>query len=167
NVETILHAVTGEGEDPPPHVPPQLLSDTAVFSSRRRAMQFAAACVLLFISACVLVYRLGILERPQPAPARTVQGSVDDALRDVDINKRDANGQTPLMLAAEAGDIERVRRLIAVGAKLDDADKQGNTALSLAQAAGHKDIVKMLRSAGARRTPPQPAAKTPPPQKRQ
>ena len=163
NVETILHAVTGEGEDPPPHVPPQLLSDTAVFSSRRRAMQFAAACVLLFISACVLVYRLGILERPQPAPARTVQGSVDDALRDVDINKRDANGQTPLMLAAEAGDTDRVRSLIAVGAKLDDADKQGNTALSLAQAAGHKDIARMLRNAGAGRTPANPA-RTPPQQ---
>lgn len=170
NVVNILHAVTGEGDDPAQPVSPKLLSNAPVFSSRRRAIQFAAASALLFISAGALVYSLGVFERPQSTPARpiaqgSVQGSVDDVLRGVDINARDADGRTPLMLAAASGDADRVRRLIAVGAKLNDTDKQGQTALALAQKADHKDIVRMLRNAGARRTPPKPAAEKTPPRK--
>ena len=166
-VVNILRAATGEdvGDDEPIQVLPD---DTAVFSSRRRAWQFAAASALLFAAAAALMHSMGWFvtrtapAAPAPAPA-AVKG-VDDILRGVDINARDASGQTALMRAAASGDTGAVRRLIAVGAKLDAVDRQGNTALTLARAAGHKDIVKMLRSAGARRTPPKPAAaKTPPP----
>ena len=162
DVVDILHAVTGEGDDAHPPASQQLHRPTAVFSSRRRAMQFAAASALLFISAGALVYSLGVFERPQSGPTRAAQGNVADVLRDVDINGRDANEQTPLMLAAAHGDTDRVRRLIAVGARLDDTDRQGNTALALAQKAGHKDIADMLRKAGARKAPAKPAAQPAP-----
>ena len=158
NVVNILHAVTGEGDDPPPPPPP-----TAVFSSRRRAIQFTAASALLFAAAGALLYSMGVFDRPQPVPVRAVQGNVGDLLHAIDINERDANGQTRLMRAAASGDADRVRRLIAVGAHLDTADKRGNTALALAQKAGHKDIADMLRKAGAstRKAPAKPQPSKP------
>ena len=41
----------------------------------------------------------------------------------------DADGVTPLMLAAAAGDVEKVGSLIAGGAAVDDADARGHTAI--------------------------------------
>eukprot|EP00038_Savillea_parva_P001994 m.109131 g.109131 ORF g.109131 m.109131 type:complete len:676 (+) comp10687_c0_seq2:110-2137(+) len=45
---------------------------------------------------------------------------------------RDAAGNTPLIIAALAGNVEVVEALIAYGANINTADSKGNTALSLA-----------------------------------
>ncbi|MEU9085050.1 ankyrin repeat domain-containing protein [Streptomyces sp. NPDC048357] len=57
-----------------------------------------------------------------------------------------ANG---LGRAAEAGDTDLVRRLLAEGAEVDDWVQGGRRALDLAVCAGHADIVRLLLAAGA------------------
>ncbi|MER6316726.1 ankyrin repeat domain-containing protein [Streptomyces sp. NPDC001581] len=57
-----------------------------------------------------------------------------------------ANG---LGRAAEAGDTDLVRRLLAEGAEVDDWVQGGRRALDLAACAGHADIVRLLLAAGA------------------
>lgn len=57
---------------------------------------------------------------------------------------------TKLMTSAESGQVDRVRALLAAGAKVDDARTSQNiTALALAADAGHLEIVKVLLAAGA------------------
>ncbi len=66
-----------------------------------------------------------------------------------DVNCRDAQGFTPLMLAAYSWEIrgdfrEGVRLLLDAGADVDAANISGHTALMLASIYGLKDMAKML-----------------------
>jgi ankyrin repeat protein len=56
---------------------------------------------------------------------------------------------TPLQDAAEAGNIARVRQLLAGGAAVDARNDDGNTALLVAAAWGQSDVVELLLSNGA------------------
>jgi hypothetical protein len=58
-------------------------------------------------------------------------------------------GVTPLMMAAQAGDVRAVERLVAAGGDLDAADELGRTALMRAAARGSEEIVRLLLDAGA------------------
>lgn len=55
----------------------------------------------------------------------------------------------PLHAAAQAGDMEEVRRLLATGQDLNAKDEEGNTALHLAAFNGQLDAVIALLEAGA------------------
>ena len=81
----------------------------------------------------------------------------------VDVNCRDDNGQTPLMLAAEGGSVVAVRLILAGNAEVNLRDKYGQSALDRArgkleflhmEGAEHihliyKGIIRMLKIAGA------------------
>src|SRR5262245_1674600 len=54
-----------------------------------------------------------------------------------------------LFEAAAAGDLERVRSLLAGGAAPDERDAAGQTALQLAAESGQTEMVRMLLAAGA------------------
>lgn len=69
--------------------------------------------------------------------------------RGIDLNARDRNGQTGLMLAAHAGHLAAVQLLIDHGADLNVRAKFGLSAVMLAVIAGHKEIVQALARAGA------------------
>ena len=69
--------------------------------------------------------------------------------RGIDLNTRDQNGQTGLMLAAHAGHVAAVQLLIDHGAALNGTAKFGLSAVMLAVIAGHKEIVQALARAGA------------------
>lgn len=69
--------------------------------------------------------------------------------RDIDLNARDRNGQTGLMLASHAGHLTTVQFLIDHGADLNVTAKFGLSAVMLAVIAGHKEIVQVLARAGA------------------
>jgi ankyrin repeat protein len=67
----------------------------------------------------------------------------------IDVNARDANGRTPLMLAVLSGQSRAVEVLLAHGANVDAADRNGVTPLQAAESARRADIAAALRRAGA------------------
>ncbi len=66
-----------------------------------------------------------------------------------DINKNDAKGQPPLILAAFHGHIECIRELIENGCKINMQDRSGNTALHWAVRLSSPELVQMLLDADA------------------
>ncbi len=62
----------------------------------------------------------------------------------------DAQGQTPLHVAARAGDLATTTRLLELGADPNAKDKDGTTPLRLTIEAGHTQIADLLRQRGAR-----------------
>lgn len=60
-----------------------------------------------------------------------------------------AGSETELHLAARAGDLAAVARLLATGAAVDAQDPQGRTPLLLAVAANRPDVAQALLAAGA------------------
>ena len=66
-----------------------------------------------------------------------------------DVNAKDTYGETALIRAAKAGDLRRVKALIAAGANLNVTNSNGQTAITLAAGAGMTDCVKALIAADA------------------
>lgn len=60
------------------------------------------------------------------------------------LNEPDIQGRTPLMLAAELGNIDAVATLMSHGAKTDLVDKQGFTVLHHAVKSGEPELVRWL-----------------------
>lgn len=93
----------------------------------------------------------------------------------VDVNCRDGEGQTPLMLAAEGGSAVAVRLILAGNAEVNLWDKYGQSALDRArgklelfhmEGAEHihmiyQGIIRMLKTAGAVEKPPKKYKKRP------
>jgi uncharacterized protein len=67
----------------------------------------------------------------------------------LDVDARDAHGQTALMRAAHHGHLPLVEALIAAGADLDVTAKYRLSALTLAIVAGHAGVARALARAGA------------------
>src|SRR3989442_7389567 len=69
-------------------------------------------------------------------------GSVDHMLRKgrIDVNKKDAEGRTPLLLAASLGEKDIVHLLITNGAHIEDKDRFGETPLSIAAMKGRAEV---------------------------
>jgi ankyrin repeat protein len=66
------------------------------------------------------------------------------------VNIRKKGGETPLMLAIEAGNPDLVRLLLKARAKVNIKKIGGDTPLMLAIKGGNPDIVKLLLDAGAK-----------------
>jgi len=56
---------------------------------------------------------------------------------------------TPLMTAAEHGDIRAVKEILATGANIDDVDMADRTALHIAAIHGRTEVVRFLLDHGA------------------
>ncbi len=68
----------------------------------------------------------------------------------VSINVADADGETALMEAAAANELNAVRLLIKHGADVNVADEDGETALMMAAEDGSTQVVRELIKAGAK-----------------
>ncbi len=100
--------------------------------------------------------------------------------RKVDVNCRDNEGQTPLMMAAEGGSVVAVRMILAWNAEVNLWDKYGQSALDRArgkleifhmEGAEHihmiyQGIIRMLKGAGALEKQPGKPEKRPKPPKK-
>lgn len=64
------------------------------------------------------------------------------------LNARNADGHTPLMLAAKEGQHLNVEALLKAGASLTDADDRGWTALFFAAFSGAVDVIKTILTLG-------------------
>jgi len=62
---------------------------------------------------------------------------------------RDENGNTPLLIAAQRGDAQMVKRLLEQGADVDARNDYGTTALMFASDYGHAEIIRLLLDHGA------------------
>jgi thiol-disulfide isomerase/thioredoxin len=78
-----------------------------------------------------------------PTTRDDVRGALDEVLR-ADISSKDANGMTPLHMAAAKGQRDDVERLLASGADVNAKAKDGATPLHWAVYNGHKDITELL-----------------------
>ncbi len=67
----------------------------------------------------------------------------------VGLDARDGEGLTPLIVAAAAGDTDKVKSLLARGAGVNATSADGQTALIAAAINNQVDAVKMLIAAGA------------------
>ena len=63
-----------------------------------------------------------------------------------DINTKDDYGKTPLMYAAENGNLNIIKFLVEKGADIKAKDKDDKTALDLVHKTGHSDVVQYLES---------------------
>jgi ankyrin repeat protein len=66
-----------------------------------------------------------------------------------DVNRRNADGSTPLQWAVYNGEIVEARRLLRAGANVSLANNYGATPMSLAAEVGNTDMLKVLLEAGA------------------
>jgi len=69
---------------------------------------------------------------------------------EADINVRNANKQTPLILACKEENMIVIQYLLGLHANVDIADQKGRTALHYAAWTGNSRVVKMLIRAGPR-----------------
>lgn len=85
---------------------------------------------------------------------RAVRGGHADTVRSLlatskaDVNGRDENGNTPLIVAAQNGHDDVVATLLAAKADVRAKNNQGQTALDLAVTGGHDECVRLLKQAG-------------------
>jgi ankyrin repeat protein len=104
---------------------------------------------LLFRPARVLVVA-AILAMPSPGFAQKsdVVSGFSRTQKD-DVNRRNADGSTPLQWAVYNGDVAEARRLLRAGANVSLANNYGATPMSLAAEVGNTEVLKVLLEAGA------------------
>ena len=118
----------------------------------RRLLLIAAA---LIVSGCAANIHKAAAEGDRDDVRRAIKSGAD-------VNARDAQGRTPLYLAAAEGHDEMVRELIGKqSADVNARDSSGSTPLHAAAALGHKQVVSALLVAGADPTMKDSLGRTP------
>ena len=97
----------------------------------------ASRCAVALPAQSRIVGARSRRRRRQPAPT------------DEDVNRRNADGSTPLQWAVYDGDVAEVKRLLRAGADVSLANNYGATPMSLAAEVGNTDMLKVLLEAGA------------------
>jgi ankyrin repeat protein len=95
-----------------------------------------------------------------PAAAKQATAKAAPAPRKEDVNRREADGSTPLQWAVYKGDVAEVKRLLRAGADLKLANNYGVTPMTLAAEVGNADMIAVLLEAGADADSPNPEGQT-------
>jgi hypothetical protein len=77
-----------------------------------------------------------------------------------DVNRRNADGSTPLQWAVYNGEVAEVKRLLRAGADVSIANNYGATPMGLAAEVGNPDMIAVLLEAGAHAESPDPDGMT-------
>ncbi|MCL1814548.1 MAG: ankyrin repeat domain-containing protein [Treponema sp.] len=110
----------------------------------KKSYHISVLCLAVLFSACAtdpLVFRLLNKGKTQEAQA-LLTGKA--ALTD-----RDRRGRTVLHAAAETGNAEMVRFLLAMGSEVDALDNEGRTPLGIAAQLSDSESARLLTAAGA------------------
>ena len=94
------------------------------------------------------------------ASAAARQKPRERAATNEDVNRRNADGSTPLQWAVYNGDVAEVKRLLRAGADVSLANNYGATPMSLAAEVGNTEMLKVLLEAGANADSPNPDGQT-------
>jgi len=86
--------------------------------------------------------------------------SAQKPARKDDVNRRNADGSTPLQWAVYNGDVAEVRRLLKAGADVAVANNYGATPMTLAAEVANTDMLKLLLEVGANADSPNPEGQT-------
>jgi ankyrin repeat protein len=120
-----------------------------------------------FILAVTALLAGGGLLTDGPAEAQIRAGAVPrnvterkPAPKKEDVNRRNADGSTPLQWAVYNGDAAEVKRLLRAGANVALANSYGVTAMTLAAEVGNADMIALLLEAGADADSPNPDGQT-------
>jgi hypothetical protein len=110
----------------------------------KKAASVLAACLMAAISAVGQ-------ERPAGFQDLLRKGDVAGLAAAIDkdpsmVNRPDAQGRPPLVLASQQGKLPLVDALLGAGAAVAAADRMGNSALLLAASYGHEPVVRLLLS---------------------
>jgi ankyrin repeat protein len=81
--------------------------------------------------------------------ASNLSSSIDKAaaVEGFDINARNSDNETALMVAARVGNLDAVNALLRAGANVTASNFAGKTARAIAKAAKNKEIAKILKKA--------------------
>ena len=96
----------------------------------------------------------------RPASAQVQAARTAASVRAEDVDRRNADGSTPLQWAVYSGDVAEVTRLLAAGADVSLANHYGVTAMGLAAEVGNTELLKLLLKAGADVNSPNPEGQT-------
>ena len=110
--------------------------------------------IVLQVCLCVAVHTVHAGHLEDRLRGYVTIDQIDDVREMIDnganVNWKDANGSTALIVAAQHHDnVDMIKLLIEKGADVNADDKQGETALMMAAYNGYADIVRMLAEKGA------------------
>jgi hypothetical protein len=118
---------------------------SSILERRQTGFRFVhPAFIMTFFLMAILVFGACARATAQSSPqteASPPSGASPDA--------RDAHGLTPLIVAASAGEADKVDALLAQGAGVNATSADGRTALIAAVQNNHIEIVRSLVAAGA------------------
>ena len=128
-----------------------ITAPTLFMRAFKRRFVFAAGVVLLLLFWAIAVgpeppARISISPEELVRAVTIQRDSLIDLclIEHVDPNGRDAQGRTPLLIAASQQDWNTVRRLVDSGALVDLADKSGHTPLMVAAMHGNLETFRLL-----------------------
>ena len=119
----------------------------------------AAAALAIASPAQAQTVRRGGSSDP-PSKAAAVGSGSSRTTNKADVNRRNADGSTPLQWAVYNGDVAEVRRLLRAGATIALANDYGASPMTLAAEVANTDILKVLLEAGANVDSPNPEGQT-------
>lgn len=116
------------------------------------------------VAVCLLTATAGGAQTRRATPpgaARPAPAAASKATRaKEDVNRRNADGSTPLQWAVYEGNMAEVKRLLRAGAKVSLANAYGATPMGLAAEVGNADMIGLLLEAGADPNSPNPDGQT-------
>jgi ankyrin repeat protein len=133
------------------------MPDLSTSGERALAAKTFGVAALLLLTALMVVGARAVTDNVAVSRGLSARGGVavdvsarsQKAASELDVNRRNADGSTPLQWAAYDGDAAAVRRLIAAGADVSLANNYGATPMSLAAEVGNTEIIELLLDAGA------------------
>ena len=118
-----------------------------------------ARSILAIVAALLVTGTLADAQTAKGQSSRVVSGSSRTSQKE-DVNRREADGSTPLQWSVYKGDVAEVKRLLRAGANLSLANNYGATPMSLAAEVGNTEMLKVLLEAGADADSPNPEGQT-------